>query len=85
MVAAQHTNSPYSLCLQERYGDGYMLTVTTAVDRPVDTTGIERLVAGRVAGAAVARSCGGELVFRLPVAAASAFPDLLDAVDAEGA
>ncbi len=71
--------------MQEQYGDGYTLTVTTAVDKPVNVAGIECLVADRVAGAAVVRACGGELVFRLPAAAAAAFPDLLDAVDAEGA
>ena len=31
------------------------------------------------------RSCGGELVFRLPLARLPAFPDLLDHLEARGA
>lgn len=73
--------------VQERYGDGYTLTVTTAVDKPVDVGAIAGVVTRHVAGSALARACGGELVFRLPTAAAAsaALPDLLDVLEAEGA
>lgn len=73
--------------VQEQYGDGYTLTVTAAVDQPVDSEGIERLITQHVPEAGLARFCGGELVFRLPTAAAAstALPDLLDTLETEGA
>lgn len=73
--------------MQEQYGDGYTLTITAAVDRPVDAQAIGQVISQHVAGAALKRACGGELVFRLPTAAArsAALPDLLDKLESEGA
>jgi hypothetical protein len=73
-------------CTQERYGDGYMLTVTAAVDQPVDAEAISSMITQHVGSATLQRACGGELVFRLPTAPATsaALPELLDALDGEG-
>lgn len=72
--------------LQERYGDGYMLTVTAAVDQPVEADAIGSMITQHVSTATLQRACGGELVFRLPTAPATsaALPGLLDALDGEG-
>jgi hypothetical protein len=71
---------------QEHYGDGYMLTVTAAVDQPVDANAISSMITQHVVSATLERACGGELVYRLPNAPATsaALPELLDALDSEG-
>ena len=69
---------------QEQYGDGYTLTLATAVDRPVSRDAIHALVARHVPGSARLRAVGGELVYRLPLAHIARFPDLLEALEAEG-
>ena len=78
--------TPDVLWPQERYGDGYMLTVTAAVDQPVDAEAISSMITQHVGSATLQRACGGELVFRLPTASATsaALPELLDALDGEG-
>jgi hypothetical protein len=63
-----------------------MLTVTAAVDQPVDAEAISSMITQHIGSATLQRACGGELVFRLPTAPATsaALPELLDALDGEG-
>ena len=69
---------------QEQYGDGYTLTLATAVDGPVSRNAIHAVIAQRVPDSACIRAVGGELVYRLPLAHIARFPDLLEALEAQG-
>ncbi len=54
------------------------------MDRPVSRDAIHALVARHVPSSARVRAVGGELVYRLPLAHIARFPDLLEALEAEG-
>lgn len=54
------------------------------MDRPVSRDAIHALVSRHVPDSARVRAVGGELVYRLPLAHIARFPDLLEALEAEG-
>jgi hypothetical protein len=60
------------------------LTLATAVDRPVSRDAIHDLIVQHVPSSARVRAVGGELVYRLPLAHIARFPDLLEALEAQG-
>ena len=84
MLTALVLDMGADMVAQEQYGDGYTLTLATAVDRPVSRDAIHSLIAHRVPGATRVRAVGGELVYRLPLTHIARFPDLLEALEAEG-
>ena len=56
-----------SLELKQRYSQGYVLSLTTALTSAVDYAGIHALITAQVPGSSLLRRNGAELVYRLPM------------------
>ena len=56
-----------SLELKQRYSQGYVLSLTTALTSAVDYAGIHALITAQVPSSSLLRRNGAELVYRLPM------------------
>ncbi|KAK9829531.1 hypothetical protein WJX72_006343 [[Myrmecia] bisecta] len=72
-----------SLQLKQQYSDGYTLCMTTSLEGQVHREGIQQLITSHVPKATFLRTSGAELVYRLPMGATAAFPDMLEQLDAD--